>query len=428
MKKKYELTKAQMGVLYSFDESGNIVITDKNYIWGHLKINEMVDFKGLKEAVNYCLKKNDSMRIKLCLKDDKLYQYFESHKDIDFETIKVNSDEEIKDLENEIINKPFSMFDSFLFKIAIYNYKGESGGIIIKLHHVIADGYTIGMLLYQIVINYKKITSKYVTFSYKDYISSEEKYPSTRRYELDKIYWNNMFKKRIPDSAYFPSKKTKYSMLDANKLTFDIDENILNSIRKFCKDNRISMSMFFMSIYAVFIYKVTKLEYFFMSSVSDNRRNFKEKLTAGMLTNTAYFDVRIQNMKFSDFIKEIYYSLSNGYKHMNYINNYTRELFDEYNDKRILPTNITISYQKILFDKEKMKINCDFKGDSNVGTYASDIVIIHVLEQNDNLKIIYDYLSEKYSIEEITQINNEIVSIIKQVISNKDINIQDINL
>ena len=37
MKKKYNLTKAQLGVLYTFDESGNVVLTNNNYIWGHLK-------------------------------------------------------------------------------------------------------------------------------------------------------------------------------------------------------------------------------------------------------------------------------------------------------------------------------------------------------------------------------------------------------
>ena len=32
MKKKYNLTKAQLGVLYTFDESGNVVLTNKNIL------------------------------------------------------------------------------------------------------------------------------------------------------------------------------------------------------------------------------------------------------------------------------------------------------------------------------------------------------------------------------------------------------------
>ena len=53
MKKKYNLTNSQMRVLYEFDESGNIAFTDKNIVWGHLKINQEIDFSRLKEALNY---------------------------------------------------------------------------------------------------------------------------------------------------------------------------------------------------------------------------------------------------------------------------------------------------------------------------------------------------------------------------------------
>lgn len=80
MKKKYNLTIPQMRVLIDFDEKGNIVLTNKNIIWGHLKINQKVDFDRLKEALNYSIKKNDSIRIKLCKENDKLLQYFEDYK------------------------------------------------------------------------------------------------------------------------------------------------------------------------------------------------------------------------------------------------------------------------------------------------------------------------------------------------------------
>ena len=66
MKKKYNLTQPQLRVLVDFDKKGNIVLTNKNVIWGHLKIKQKVDFDRLKEALNYCFKKNDSIRIKLC--------------------------------------------------------------------------------------------------------------------------------------------------------------------------------------------------------------------------------------------------------------------------------------------------------------------------------------------------------------------------
>ena len=52
MKNKYNLTSSQLRVLFEFDDNGNIVFTNKNIIWGHLKINQKVDFNRLKEALD----------------------------------------------------------------------------------------------------------------------------------------------------------------------------------------------------------------------------------------------------------------------------------------------------------------------------------------------------------------------------------------
>ncbi len=127
MSKKYNLTCSQIRVLFEFDEKGNIVFTNKNIIWGHLKINQKIDFNRLKKALNYCFKKNDSMRTKLCKENDKLFQYFENYQEMSFEIIDVNDENDVQKLLNDIINKPFEMFNSFLYHIAIYRYKNGFG-------------------------------------------------------------------------------------------------------------------------------------------------------------------------------------------------------------------------------------------------------------------------------------------------------------
>lgn len=428
MKKKYNLTSSQLRVLFEFDESGKLIFTDKNIIWGHLKINQKIDFDGLKEALNYCFQKNDGIRLKLCKEDDKLLQYFEDYQEQNFEIVDVDTENDVKNLENDIINKPFEMFNSFLFQVAIYRYKNGFGGIILKFNHVIADGYTLGLLLYEVLGYYSKTVKKIISFSYVDYIKSEEKYPSSRRCKQDRKYWYKIFENGVPDAAYIPSNKENYSFSKANKLTFDIDDDTINIVKDFCKTNKISNSSFYMSIYAIYIHKKTNFTNFFLSAANRNRTRIKEMLTAGMLTKTAYFTVQIQNDKFVDFTKKMRLSLKSCYKHMNYIYNYKDELFSRYNDNRALPSNVFISYQNLQVDTHKMNINFDIAGDNNVGTYGTDVVSIHIFEYKGKVKIIYDYLSDKYSVEEITNINNSIIDIIKQISADNSILIQDIKV
>ena len=74
------------------------------------------------------------------------------------------------------------------------------------------------------------------------------------------------------------------------------------------------------------------------------------------------------------------------------------------------------------------KASFEIEGDNNTGTYGTDVVSIHIFEYNGDVKIIYDYLEEKYSQEEITNINNSIINIIKQISENNSVFIEDIKI
>ena len=149
---------------------------------------------------------------------------------------------------------------------------------------------------------------------------------------------------------------------------------------------------------------------------------------AGMRTKTAYLIAEVKNEKFLDYDKKIRLSLKSSYKHMDYIYNYEDELFQQYNDNRPIPSKVFISYQNVQVDTNKININFEIEGDNNPGTYGTDLVPIHVFEHNDNVRIIYDYLLEKYSEKEIAAINNSIINIIKQIGKDDNIYIDDIKI
>ena len=428
MSKKYNLTSSQIRVLFEFDDKGNLVFTNKNIIWGHLKINQEIDFNRLEKALNYCFKKNDSMRTKLCKENNKIYQYFEDFKKMDFDIVDVDTEDDVKKLLNDVINKPLEMFDSFLFQLVIYRYKNGFGGIIIKLNHVMGDGYTLGLILYEVLGYYSKKIRFIIPFSYKKYIKKEEEYPYSSKSGQDKIFWEDIFEKGVPDIAYIPSKKKKFSYSKANKITFDIDDKIIKKVKRFCEKNGVSNTTFYMSVFAIYINKRTNLTNFFLSTANRNRMKLREMLTTGMMTKTAYFVVNVKDEKFKDFTKEMRLSLKSCYEHMNYIYNYNKEIFKKYHDDRTVPSKVFLSYQDLQLDTDKMNINFEIEGDNNVGTYGFDVIPIHVFEYKGKVKIIYDYLSEQYTKGEINDINNSVIKIIEEVSEDNNILVKDIKI
>ena len=87
-----------------------------------------------------------------------------------------------------------------------------------------------------------------------------------------------------------------------------------------------------------------------------------------------------------------------------------------------------LSYQNLQLNTDKMNINYEVEGDNNIGTYGFDLISIHVFEYKGKVKIIYDYLEEQYSKEEIADINRGIINIINQVSKDNNILVQNIKL
>ena len=393
-----------------------------------MKINQEIDYNRLKESLNYCFKKNDSIRTKLCKENNKLFQYFDDYQKMDFEIVDVNTEDDVNNLKNDIINKPLEMFNSFLFHLVIYRYKNGFGGIIIKLNHVMGDGYTLGLILYEVLGYYSRKIKMIIPISYSRYIKKEEKYPYSRKCRQDKKFWEEIFENGVPNVGYIPSKKENFSYSKANRLVFNIDDDIIKKVKSFCEKYEISNSTFYMSVYGIYVNKRTNLTNFFLSAANRNRRKIKEMLMTGMTTKTAYFIVRITKDTFIDFAKRMRLSLKSCYEHMNYIYNYKNELFKKYNDNRPVPSKVFLSYQDLKIDTDKMNINFEIEGDNNVGTYGFDVISIHIFEYKGKVKIIYDYLSEQYSYDEIESINNGIINIINQVSDDNNIYIQDIKI
>lgn len=430
MEEKYNLTLVQSRMLTAGTTEDQVCSGDA-YIWGNVKINEKVNFDKLKEAVNYFVKKNDSMRTEFCYENNKIYQYFPKYESFDIEVVDVKSEEDVEKLEKEIINTPFNMLNNPLLFVKLYRCPDGTGGIVTKMHHAITDGYSMILAAYEILGNYNGLLSHYVTYSFKDYIKASEKYPTSKRYDQDKQFWNDMFKDGLPEVTYIPSKlpkKDEYSF-DSAQVELNIDKETVDAIHKYCKKHRLTVCNFLMSAYSVYINKVTNLSEFMLNTFSQNRKNFKEKLSTGIYAAECFYKVKVEDVEFKKLVENIGSSMQTGYKHREFLNRYWPEYISGIDPNRDIITRIMTSYQKVAIDMGEKKLNYEVRGANNTSTYGGDIML-HIFDfgHNKNMRIVYDYLTDKFTEDDIKHINNEIVNIAKQVVASEDITVSDITV
>ena len=435
MKKTYDLEIYQLGICGLQSPTDNVKPMDLSYIWGNFKINEKVNFKRLKEAINYCIEKNDGLRVKYCYKNGVLKQYFADYEPLELDIIDLQDELQIQELQEKILNTPLDMVENYLYKIQIYRLPNKHGGVIIKLNHSILDGWSIGLIAYEIVNKYIGKFIFPITGSYESYFGKKDKYEKDKkRVKIDRDFYENLFKDGIPDLAVFPQSKPvkeSYSFESAEE-KYLIDNAIVKSIKEYCKEHRISINRFLSASFCLLLSKISNSKKFCMAGMLSNRKSFIEKFTVGMFTQVYCYVVDCTNKPFIDFVKDVDRSISDAFKHRGFFSISGNDLkiinrFDP--DRKVGFSTNSFIYQNVNLQTNKKDLKYEVTGDSSPTTMGSDIVV-HVLdmESEDKFLITYDYPVEKYSKEDIDTYHAELINIINQVLKDDNIYLDDINI
>ena len=183
-----------------------------------------------------------------------------------------------------------------------------------------------------------------------------------------------------------------------------------------------------MSVYSLYLSRISRLDDFVIGTPILNRLNYKEKQTMGMFVNTLPIRINIQNnLAFTDFAHSLSTNMISVLKHERY--SYQRILEDlRKKDSQISNLyNIAISYQITkAFDKEYG----DYETDWFFNNYNGNDFTIHITDINDTgkLKISYDYLINKYELDDVEKMHERIVHIIEQLLDSENELIKNIEI
>ena len=429
-KELFELTNPQKSIWYTeqFYEG-----TTVNNICVSGTLYGKIDEELLKQAINNVVKQNDSFRIHVIQEKNDVRQYIADYEKFNIDVEYINNESEVKQIEKSEAKFKFNIIDSDLFKFKLAISKGNFACIILTVNHLIADSWSLGLVIQEIIKNYNALKNNedFVpdTFSYLDYIKSEKEYKNSKKFENDKTFWNQTFS-TIPEQATIPCSinGVKNVSYNAKRLGFELDRDIVSKINSFCRENGISTFNFFMAVFSIYIGRVSNIDDFVIGTPILNRSNFKEKHTTGMFISTVpvRFD-NINDVSFKSLAGSVATKLMGILRHQKY--SYNSILEDIRSKNGNIPNlyNILISYQITkAFDGSLG----DYKTDWIFNNYCANDFNIHIYDINDtgSLIIDYDYLIDKYSEDDVIDVHNRIINMINQVLDNNDINSSDIDI
>ncbi|UHA72038.1 non-ribosomal peptide synthetase [Paenibacillus sp. 481] len=293
---------------------------------GAIKIEGQLHRDLLEQAINLAVQQHDAFRIMLINDQNEMKQYFEtySYQTIDYIDFSANNDERhVDDWLHEHKLKPMQLIQSALYHFLMFKTDHEQYGYCIKIHHIIADGISLEIITNQITSNYFQLLSNnpvasHEPKSYIDYISAEQDYRFSDRFQQDRNYWINTFD-TLPAFIEFKAYQPILSSTAANRASFTIKGGLYQDLKQFCQDQQINVYAFFLSVLYTYIHKVSNEQDMAIGAVYSNRSTKKEKGTMGMYASTVAARIAIDpEEQFGSFLQRVSLNLSKIMLHQKY--------------------------------------------------------------------------------------------------------------
>ena len=427
-KELFNLTYPQKNIWLVEKYNNNTAI---NSIVGTVEIKDVFDENICKNAINYVIKNNDAMRMKIIEEDTTVKQCVSDF--IEYNPLIVdltsNSEEDISNYKNSLAKKVIDIKNNNLFEFCILKYSDNCGAIFMKIHHLISDAWScskIGTSLIEYIDS--KINNidfeENVKPSYIEYINSENEYKNSEKFKKDEEFWRN-YLEDIKEPINIKKSSDNISK-NANRYSVRLEKTENDSINSYCKENKISPYVLFMTALSTYLYRIKDNNDYIIGTPVLNRSNFKEKNMVGMFVSTLPLRIKIkENIKFIELAKQIATNTLTLFRHQKYPYAKTLEYIHKTTDIKSNLYNIVLSYQNARTDV----INNNIYSTSWVfNEILDDELQIHIVDMDNTgtLNINYDYLVDLFTKEEIKYLHTRIMAIIKNAIDNIEIDVEEI--
>jgi len=414
----YPLTSAQRSIeiIRSFHPDTSFV-----NIAATVKIRGEIDYTKLNAAINQVLQNNDTFSLRIKNTYLKARQSFANYQIRDFELLDFDHDQGIEDYrqwERKMSKTPFIFYEQPLYYFALVKRKDTEGGFYIKCHHIIADAWSVILLVNQVMAVYASLLHgtefENINLSYRRHIINEQDYLGSARFTKDRDYWRKTLDK-VSEPLLFDNGNNQ--KLAARRKTDTLTERLSTQVKGFCAQNGVSPFIVITAVLALFFSRTRDKDTIVIGTTVLNRASRKDKNTMGAYFNQLPFVIEINPMlDFMAFLEQLSFQWMDMLRHSSYP---YLDILSDYRQTHQVKNklfDLTFTFLNTTFETEEI----DYKIERHFIDEEVNALCIGVdeIDRQGYYNVNYDYWERVLTEEEIIQMHQCLFNLLEQAINN----------
>ena len=408
------------------------------------------DKEKMESAFNGLIKRHESLRTAFEVREENPVQkiYDNVELEIEYDDLEGAQVEEEKSSShapgaaphaNSIKNfiRPFDLSQAPLLKVGFLKIAEKKHILIADMHHIIADGVSMGILVNEFVALYRGESLPELRLQYKDLSQWQNNRLMSGAIKKQEDYWLKEFEGEVPVLKLpVDYKRPEKQSFEGSYIDFDLGKGETEKLRAFAKSEDVTMFILLFAVYNVILYKLSGQEDIVVGTVAAGRRHADMERVIGMFVNTLVLrNYPKPDKTFNEFLKEVKERTLHSFDNQDY---QFERLVEKLLPDRDIGRNPLFDVMFTFTSQEMLIASDDSSGlgesDLKIKNWEYEVdetkfdLILAVNDFGERLKFIIPYRTKLFKKSTIERLTNYIKETLWSVIENKFIRLKDITI
>ncbi len=405
-----------------------------------VKLKGELNYKIFEKSINAIIERHENLRTSFYDIEGKPFAKINKHTLTELEIIDISKHNNIEEEALQIVQSTathiFNLKEYPLFKLRVIKLSKNEHILVVVMHHIISDGWSIGIMINELSEHYEKYLNnenysvQSLDIQYSDYADWMNNWLKDEILERKLKYWKDKLK-GIPEVLELPLDYTRPPVQTFNgaSINFSIDKKYSNKLNSINKKEGLTNFMSLLTIFEILLTKYSRQDDIVIGSPIANRTNPKVENLIGFFVNTLIIRNKLDlKNTFLETLKETRSVILEAFNNSDVPFEYIVDAVQPERSMSHSPIfQVAFVYQNNnneLFSLKGLEVeNYNFENP----TSKYDLTL-YIQEKEDELHFSLEYNTDLFKNETVNRISKHFVKILEQVIENPKIKLSDIIL
>jgi amino acid adenylation domain-containing protein len=264
-----------------------------------LRLTGPLEIPALKQSFDELIRRHEALRTSFAEIDDQVVQVISPAQPISLPISDLSSltelerELEVRRLANAEASLPFNLAEGPLLRVELLRLGAEEHVLLVTMHHIVSDGWSMGVLVREVAVLYDAFTSgepsplPELAIQYADYAMWQRQWFQGEVLEQQLAYWRQQLAD-APSALELPTDHPRpviQSYCGAN-LPFILDQRLTKEIKQTCQREGVTLFMMLLAAFQVLLSRYSGQTDVVVGTPIANRMRAETEALIGFFVNT----------------------------------------------------------------------------------------------------------------------------------------------